>query len=166
VIIDKLAAAVNFIRNVRERIDAYVQFGRDMTAYLRQQTQRTPKHAAFLNEMLLLTQRLDQFYAAKKDAIHTPAYAEETAAAFKRELLTATGPDAFAKCKAQMAVFTSIGGAQDDLVAACRMIVKVLRQRAGLAMAEDPALAAIATEIRTRTQAMLRKPTAYEAPRH
>ena len=65
-----------------------------------------------------------------------------------------------------MAVFTSMGGAQDDEVAACRMIVKTLRQRAGLAMAINPELKEIATEIRRRTQVILRKATAYEAPRH
>ena len=65
-----------------------------------------------------------------------------------------------------MAVFTSIGGAQDELVASCRMIVKTLRQRAGMAVASDPELKEIAAKIRDRTQAMLRNPTAYEAPRH
>ena len=65
-----------------------------------------------------------------------------------------------------MAVFTSIGGAQDGLVASCRMIVKTLRQRAGIAMAVNPELKDIATEIRARTQAILRNPTPYEAPRH
>ena len=33
-------------------------------------------------------------------------------------------------------------------------------------MAINPELKEIATEIRTRTQAMLRNPTAYEAPQH
>jgi hypothetical protein len=33
-------------------------------------------------------------------------------------------------------------------------------------MAVNPELKGIATEIRARTQAMLRNPTAYEAPRH
>ena len=65
-----------------------------------------------------------------------------------------------------MGVFTSIGGAQDGLVASCRMIVKTLRQRSGIALTENPELKEIATEIRARTQAILRKPTAYEAPRH
>ena len=57
-------------------------------------------------------------------------------------------------------------GAQDGLVASCRMIVKTLRQRAGLAAAEQAELKDVATEIRARTQKILRNPTAYEAPRH
>ena len=48
----------------------------------------------------------------------------------------------------------------------CRRAVKVLRQRAGLAMATDPAAAEIAREIRDRTQKVLRNAASYEAPRH
>jgi hypothetical protein len=46
------------------------------------------------------------------------------------------------------------------------MIVKILRQRAGIAVALNPELKDIAARIRERTQTMLRNPTAYEAPRH
>ncbi len=80
--------------------------------------------------------------------------------------MTHNGEDTLEKCSKQMARFTSIGGKQDGLVAACRMIVKILRQRAGIAMAENPELKDVCTEIRRRTQEMLRSPTAYEAPRH
>jgi hypothetical protein len=166
VIEEHLAAAVAFIRNVRERIDEYVRFGREMSAYLEQEKRLHPQHAAFLDELLLVTRRLGQFFEEKRDRIHTPAYAEQTAERFREHLLTYTGKGAYEKCDAQMRVFTSIGGAQDGLVASCRMVAKILRQRAGIAMAENPELKDIATEIRARTQAILRNPTAYEAPRH
>jgi len=166
VIEEHLAATVAFIRNVRERIDAYVTFGHEMSAYLQEQKRLHPRHAEFLDELLLVTQRLDQSFEANKERIRTPAYPQECAESFREKLLTYTGKDAYQKCAAQMAVFTSIGGAQDGLVASCRMIVKTLRQRSGIAMAADPALKEIATEIRARTQAVLRNPTPYEAPRH
>ena len=98
--------------------------------------------------------------------LNEPAFAEQNAASFREKLLGYAGKDAYQKCAAEMAVFTSIGGAQDGLVASCRMIAKTLRQRSGIAMASDPALKDAATEIRARTQAILRNPTAYEAPRH
>jgi len=143
-----------------------VQFGRDLTAYLEEQKRRQPQHAEFVDELLLVTGRLDQFFEAGRERIHTPAFAGQNADMFRDKLLTYTGPDAYQQCGAQMGVFTSIGGAQDGLVASCRMIVKTLRQRSGLAMTENPDLKAIATEVRTRTQSMLRNPTPYEAPRH
>jgi hypothetical protein len=137
-----------------------------MSAYLEEQKRLRPQHAEFLDEMLLITKRLDQFFEQNRERIHTPAYAEQTAEGFRKALLTYTQPDAYQKCDAQMRIFTSIGGAQDGLVADCRMIVKVLRQRAGIALAGNPDLKEIATEIRTRTQEILRNPTPYEAPRH
>jgi len=163
---EHLAACVAFIRNVRERIDLYVQFGHEMTAYLEEQKRLQPRHAEFLDECLALTGKLDQLFARNRERIHTPAFAQEQADRFRATLLNYAEKDAFEKCQTQMAVFTSIGGAQDDLVAACRMIVKVLRQRAGIAVALNPQLKEIAARIRERTQTMLRNPTAYEAPRH
>ena len=166
VIEEHLAATVAFIKNVRERIDAYVRFGHEMSAYLEEQKRRDPRHAEFFDELLTVTKRLDQFFEGNRERIRTPALAEHSAETFRETLLTYTGKDAYQKCAAQMGVFTSIGGAQDGLVASCRMIVKTLRQRSGIAMAMDPGLKDVATEIRARTQAILRNPTAYEAPRH
>ena len=162
----QLSAAVAFIRNVRERIDDYMEFGRQTKAYLEQQKRLHPKQAKFCDELLLITKRLGQFYDSRKARIHTVEHAEQTARAFRRDLLKYTGADAYKKCSEQMRIFTGIGGAQDGLVASLRMIVKVIRQRAGIAMAVDPELKGIATEIRNRTQKILRNPTAYEAPQH
>ena len=166
VIEEHLEAAVTFISNVRERIDQYVEFGHEMSAYLEEQNRLDPRHAEFLDELLLVTERFDQFFEENRERIHTPAYAQQTAEGFRESLLTYAGEDAYEKCDAQMRIFTSIGGAQDGLVASCRMIVKILRQRSGIAMAANPELKEIATEIRTRTRAILRNPTPYEAPRH
>jgi hypothetical protein len=163
---EQLDAAVAFIGNVRQRIDLYVQFGHEMSDYLQQQKRRDPRCGAFCDELLAITKRLDQLFEEKKENIRTPAFARRCAEDFRQKLLTSTGKNASQRCAAQMAVFTSIGGAQDGLVASCRMIVKTLRQRAGIALAANPDLEDVATEIRARTRAMLRNPTPYEAPRH
>jgi hypothetical protein len=163
---EQLEAAVAFISNVRERIDLYVQFGHATSAYLEQQKARDPRTAAFCDELLAITKHLDEVFQQRREEIRTPAFARQCAEDFRRTLLTATGKDASGQCEAEMAKFTSIGGAQDGLVASCRMIVKTLRQRAGIALAVNPALKDVAAEIRARTQTMLRNPTPYEAPRH
>ncbi|MFI5381783.1 MAG: hypothetical protein ACHRHE_21000 [Tepidisphaerales bacterium] len=163
---EQLTLCVAFIGNVRERIDQYVQFGHEMTAYLEQQKRLRPAQAAFFDEMLAMSRKLDAVFEQSKERFRTPAFAQQTADDFRANLLTYAEKDAYDKCATQMAIFTSIGGAQDDAVASCRMIVKTLRQRAGIAMAVNPDLKEIATEIRQRTQVILRKATAYEAPRH
>jgi hypothetical protein len=162
----QLDAAVAFITNVRERIDRYVAFGRELRPYLDEQKRLRPQQAAFFDDLLAVTGRLDELFAEKRNAIHTPAYAQEQAQAFRDQLLTYEAPDAAKRCAEQMAVFTSIGGAQDGLVASCRMIVKTVRQRAVVALATNPELSDVVNELRTRTQRMLRNPTPYEAPRH
>jgi hypothetical protein len=163
---EQLDAAVAFITNVRERIDLYVKFGHETAAYLREQKRLDPRHAALLDEWIELVGRLDQYFEQDREKIHSPAYARQAAADFREHLLGYTAKDAPQRCAAQMAVFTGVGGAQDGLVASCRMVVKLLRQRAGIAVALDPGLKGVAGEIRARTQAILRNPTPYEAPRH
>jgi hypothetical protein len=166
VIEQQLDLCCAFITNVRERIDQYVQFGHEMKAYLEEQKRRKPNQAQLIDELLAVTAKLDVMFEQNREQIHTPAFARQNADAFRASLLKYDGPDAFKKCETQMAVFTSIGGAQDGLVASCRMIVKTLRQRAGIAVALDPDLKELAADIRQRTQIMLRNATAYEAPRH
>lgn len=166
VILEQLDLCVAFITNVRERIDQYVNFGHEMTKYLEEQKRLQPRHAEFLDEMLTVSRKLDAVFEKSHKNFHTPVFAQQNADEFRAGLLTYADKDAYDKCAAKMAVFTSIGGAQDDAVAACRMIVKTLRQRSGIAMAVNPELKQIATEIRQRTQVILRKATAYEAPRH
>jgi hypothetical protein len=166
VIEEQLTAAVAFIRNVRQRIDDYVEFGHEMRAYLQEQKRLHPKHGEFLDQLTAVTGKLDQFFESSKAGIRTPQDAEQAAQDFRKELLGYAGQDAYKKCAERMKTFTGIGGAQDGLVASCRMIVKILRQRSGIAMARDPELRDLATAIRARTQKVLRNPTAYEAPQH
>ena len=163
---EHLAAAVAFIRNVRERIDQYVQFGHEMSAYLEEQKRLHPQPRRVPGRTAVGDQAARPVLRGEPGADPHAGFAQQNADSFRDKLLTYTEPDASQKCEAQMAVFTSIGGAQDGLVASCRMIVKTLRQRAGIALAVNPELKDIATEIRARTQAILRNPTAYEAPRH
>jgi hypothetical protein len=44
--------------------------------------------------------------------------------------------------------------------------VRAIRQKAGLLVAADPRMGAIATEIRTKTHDVLRNPAGHEGARH
>ena len=155
-----------FMRHIRTRIEAYLTFGHQMLAYLDAEKKARPDLADFLSEMETLAKRVDAAVAARKDAIQTPEYATRLVDEFRTTLVDYEGDDALTKCKKITSGFVTIGGNQDELVGECRMAVKILRQKAGLAMAVDPRTAVVAREIRRRTQAMLRNPTSYEAPRH
>ena len=109
---------------------------------------------------------IDAAYAKHKAAINTPQYVVDLTEKFRKTLLDYEGDDALKKCQAITFAIVDVGGNQDELVGECRTAVKVLRQRAALALATDPRAAEVAREIRERTQKALRNATSYEAPRH
>ncbi|OHB83449.1 MAG: hypothetical protein A2V98_05670 [Planctomycetes bacterium RBG_16_64_12] len=163
---ESLTEVLIFVEHIRSRIDAYVDFGHQTLAYLDAQKKAHPELSDFLAEMESLTRAIDERFDARKDKIQTSQYVAGLTEKFRATLLDYEGPDALEKCKEITGAIVVVGGNQDELVGECRMAVKVLRQRAGLAMAADPRAAEIATEIRRRTQQILRAPTSYEAPRH
>lgn len=155
-----------FVTHIRGRIDAYVDFGHQLLVYLDQEKRARPELAEFCTQMQALARAIDERFDARKDEIHTPQYVADLTRKFRSTLLDYEGPDALEKCKQITGAIVVVGGNQDELVGECRMAVKVLRQRAGLAMAVDPRVADVATEIRRRTQQILRNAASYEAPRH
>src|SRR5262249_32821442 len=104
--------------------------------------------------------------ASRADEMQTPERVAEMNTEFRKDLLDYDGPDAFTRCLKYTAALVVIGNGQDETVAACRWVVKNLRQRAGIHMALDPRVTSIATEIRKRTHEALRIPAKYEGPRH
>jgi len=155
-----------FMRHIRVRIEGYAAFGRQTLAWLDKQKKARPDLAGFCAEMEVPARRIDEAVEKRKEAIKTPEYAAKLVEEFRTTLVGYEGDDALAKCKKITAGFVAIGGPQDELVGECRLAVKILRQKAALAMAVDPRTAPVAKELRLRTQAALRNPTSYEAPRH
>jgi len=161
-----LEDVITFIRYIRGRIRHYQDFGHEVLAYLAEQKQAHPELAQRIAELEKLARAIDDHVAARAVMIKTPEYAAELADQFRATLLGYEGEDALAKCKAFTAAWVEIGGNQDNLVGECRWAVKVLRQRAGLIMAEDPRMGEIAREVRSRSQEAMRNPASYESPRH
>ena len=155
-----------FVKHIRGRIEDYVAFGHEMLTYLGEQKEARPDLAGYLTEMEKLTREIDASVARRQEKIKTPAYVAALTDKFRKTLMDYQGRDALTKCKAITSAIVVVGGNQDELVGECRMAVKRLRQRAGLAAATDPKAATVAREIRARTRKMLRNPTSYEAPRH
>ena len=155
-----------FMRHIRTRIEGYVAFGHETLAWLDEQKKAQPDLAGFISEMETLTRRIDAAVERRRKAIRPPEDAANLVEEFRTTLLDYEGDDALEKCKKIAGGFVGIGGDQDELVGECRVAVKILRQKAALAMAVDPRTAVVAREIRRRTQAMLRNPTGYEAARH
>jgi hypothetical protein len=157
---------VIFVKHIRGRVEQYVDFGHETLAYLQQQEKTHPELSGVLADLESSARAIDEAYAKHKTAIKTPQYVVDLTEKFRKTLLDYEGDDALKKCQAITFAIVEVGGNQDELVGECRAAVKVLRQRAALALATDPRAADVAREIRDRTQKALRNALSYEAPRH
>jgi len=157
---------LRFVWHIRTRIETYAVFGQRTLAYLGEEEKARPDLAGFVGDMKTIVGTIDAAIAAQKIGLHSPEYATQLVEQFRATLLDYEGDDAALRCSQLTIGLTEIGYNQDRLVGKCREAVKVLRERAALAMAVDSRNAPVAEEIRRLTQAMLRNPTSFEAPRH
>lgn len=155
-----------FVTTIRARIEAYMEFGRNLREYLAEETKKRPELAEALAPLEKIAADLEVRYEARREKMKTPDHVKAMNEEFRKNVLDYEGDDAFDRCKAYTKALVEIGDNQDELVGECRWTVRALRQRAGILRAVDPRAAGVAEEIRTRTQAMLRAPTWHEGPRH
>jgi hypothetical protein len=183
-----LGDALDFVTHIRNRILAYVAFGKELRSYLVDQRAVHPELKETLDELETLARQIDERVESRmQDILEYPALkgiATEViegnsqptppalAAQLNRDFIAKglwdyDGADWEAKLKKEYTdPLTRIGGQQDEMVGECRWVVKAIRQKAGILMATDPRLTPLAAEIRNRTQKMLRGGAAYEGARH
>ncbi len=161
-----LADGMDFVKHIRNRISLYVEFGHQMREYLAAQKTAHPQLTDSLNELDEIVSQLDKQIETRREGIKTIEYVAALNDGFRGNLLGYDGPDSLSRLKQYTDALTKVGGSQDSLVGNCRWIVRTLRQRAAITMAADPRFSEIAAEIRSRTQAVLLKPSAYEGARH
>ena len=180
--------AHEFVTHIRNRIAAYVDFGKETRKYLEQQRSAHPELKASIDSLIDLVGEIDDRVEPRLKAIamspnlklaaseltqrNEPVTPPNLAAQLNRDFLAnnlgdIVGPNPKDRLKRQYTdPMTTIGGQQDETVGDCRWVVKALRQKAGILIVTEPAMAPIATEIRNRTQKMLRGGAAYEGARH
>jgi hypothetical protein len=183
-----LGDALDFVTHIRNRVLAYIAFGRELRNYLGEQRAAHPEFKEPLDALEALARQIDerveprmqailQYKTLKAVAAKVAEQREEPtppalAAELNREflahgLLDYDGADWKIRLKKEYTdPLTAIGGEQDEMVGECRWVVKALRQKAAMLMATEPRLAPVAAEIRSRTQKMLRGGAAYEGARH
>ena len=150
--------ALAFVTHIRNRIDRYLEFAHQMREYFAAQKKAHPELGPAIAELDKLVERIDQRVAPEAAKIPKPDFVATLNADFRKNLMDYEGADALERCKKYGKTLTDIGGEQDELVGECRWVARTLRQRAGIMVAQDPRLAAIAGEIRARTQQVLRNP--------
>jgi hypothetical protein len=164
--IDKaLDETLVFVKHIRGRITAYLDCGHKIRQYLAEQKKAQPQLAEAIDELDRIAQEMEARFKEREERIKTPEYVARLNADFRKDVLDYTEPDALERCKKYGEALTKIGGNQDKLVSECRWVARVLRQRAGILVAQDPRMAAIAAEIRARTGEVLRNPSRHESAR-
>ncbi len=161
-----LTNVVIFVKHIRGRIEDYAAFGHEMLKYLDEQKKARPQISDFITEMENITKGIDEGIAKRREKIRTPQYVVDLTEEFRKNVMDMEGPEAFKECKRITETIVEVGGNQDELVGESRVHVKILRQRAAMAMATNPDAADVAKEIRDRTQKILRNALSYEHPRH
>lgn len=180
--------ALEFVTHIRQRIQAYVAFSKELRVYLAAERVKHPELKDKLDALAALAGEIDARVEPRMQAILRYPQLKEIAGKLARRkeeptppalaaqlnrdflaggLLDYTGADWQTRLDTEYAnALTTIGGEQDEMVGECRWVVKALRQKAGILLATDPRMAPIATEIRARTHKMLRGGAAYEGARH
>ena len=179
-----LTDAYDFVAHIRKRILTYVDFGKEIRAYLAEQKKAHPELKEPLDSLDAIASEIDLRVAAGMDRIQKSKMLADVTGRLKDptppDLATQLNRDFIAKGlheyegtdwkdklkREYTDPLTAIGGSQDDMVGECRWVVKALRQKAGILMATDPKMAPVALELRARTQKVLRGGAAYEGARH
>ena len=186
-IVNYLGDGLDFVTHIRKRILAYQDFGRELRKYLAEQRALHPEAKDAIESLDAVASEIDTRVDARMEAMRKnpklapfaaevaerkeettpPALAAALNRTFLKTLLDYEGADWKDRIKKEYTdPLTAIGGEQDEMVGECRWVVKALRQKAGLLIATDPKAAAVATEVRSRTQKILRGGAAYEGARH
>jgi hypothetical protein len=182
-----LGDALDFVTHIRNRILAYVEFGRELRKFLAAEAAAHPEVKEAAESLEAVAKEIDIRVEARLESIRKnpklaplaaelaerkeeptpPLLAAQLNRDFSKTLLDYEGADWKERMKKEYTdPLTAIGGEQDEMVGECRWVVKALRQKAGLLMAQDPKASPLAAEVRARTQKMLRGGAAYEGARH
>jgi len=121
-----------------------------------------PSHAQLLREAERCVREIEALYEEKLPTIKNPAHADSVGRRIK-ELASRRDPENLGECKTLTYDLRDVAGTQHRMVGDYRVIVKRLRQEAGILGAEDPSTAKMAEKIRKLGGQVLRKKYGVEA---
>jgi hypothetical protein len=164
-ILKMLDDTLAFVKHIRARITAYVEFGRGVRTFLAEQKKAHPELAGPIDELDKLAREIDARVEERAERIKSPADVAKMNDDFRKNVVETEGKDVTADVTAFGDALTRIGGNQDKLVSECRWVARTLRQQSALLLAGEPRLAPVAAELRARTQEVLKNPSHHERAR-
>ncbi len=155
---------MTFVKNIQDRINAYVEFGLQMTAYLDEQEKNHPELADFIGKVKAEWARPVWQYGkpyANTEKSTNEAIAAPLVAEFDRATRIDT-PEQARKAIGAAQLPHLVGDPGDRRLANLRRKVMLIRAMATMEVARNPAVSEVAKKVRTMADMALRNPHSYE----
>jgi hypothetical protein len=150
------------IRAIHARILEFRRFGTELGKVIAAMPRETGPAAQLLREAEKTAKEIEALYQEKLPTIKNPVHADQVGRRI-RELASRSDPENLGECKTLTRDLRDIAGTQHRMVGDYRVMVKRLRQEAGILGAEDPKAARTAEKIRKLGGQVLRKKYGVEA---
>ena len=150
------------ITAINARIQEFRRFGKELAALGAAAPRDSTPAAQLLDEVAKSAKQIEALYHEKLATIQNPAHAEQVGRRIK-ELASASDPENLGECKTLTRELRDIGGTQHRMTGDYRVLVKRLRQEAGIQGTEDPSTAKLAERIRKLGGQVLRRKYGVEA---
>lgn len=150
------------IRAINGRAQEFRRFGEELSKWIAAMPRQSGPAAQLLGEAEKSVKQIETLYEEKLPIIKNPDHADQIGRRIK-ELASRSDPENIGECKTLTYELRDIGGTQHRLVGDYRVIVKRLRQEAGILGVEDPSTAKMAEEVRKLGGQVLRKKYGVEA---
>ncbi len=148
---EKLNQMAEHVQRTQERIERYNDFARYIGQLCAEQEQAT---AGIAGELRKTAQDMERNIALRRAAMKTP----EMAGTLADSIAGVIGQEnALAECERLGKELRSIGAAQDNTLAKCRMSVRWLKQQCRMAAAARPEASDFARQIQAEAEQMLQQ---------
>lgn len=150
---ERLSQMVDHIEHTRERIEQYDDFAAQVRRLCLDQ-RGNPATGDTARRLGGIADDMTRSIALRREAMKTPDAVRRLTDAIVARIGT---ENALAECQRLGAELRSIGAAQDNALAKCRMAVRWLKQQCRTAAAGDPQGADLAEKIQAQAEQMLRR---------
>lgn len=150
------------IRAINGRIQEFRRFGKELAELGATALRDSASSAQLLDEVAKTAKQIEGLYQDRLPVIQDPAHADHVGGRI-RALASTSDPENLGECKTLTRELRDIGGTQHRMVGDYRVMVKRLRQEAGIQGTESPATAKLAERIRKLGGQVLRKKYGVEA---
>ncbi len=150
------------ISAIHARVLEFRRFGKELGDLAAGLPHESAAAGQLLDEARRVSHEIEAMYEENLPIIKNPARAEQAGRRI-RELASQRDPENLGECKTLTFELREIAGTQHRMVGDYRVMVKRLRQEAGIRGTEDPATAKLAEQIRKLGGQVLRKKYSVEA---